>query len=148
MRYRLPLILVAIGLAAPLAAQDRDGLDWSLRGEGDSRTLAFELPDTDLLHLGLSCERGSGQVTLWRAPPADTRPEFRLSSGQLAATLPATLDTEDLPYLSTTVPTRDPVLQRFRTTGELTLTADGTAKQMDATGPQRERIASFFRHCG
>ena len=148
MRYRFLPILVALGLGAPLTAQDRDGIDWSLRGDGNSRTLAFELPNTDLVHLGLTCERGSGQVTLWRIPPADTRPEFRLSSGQLDTTLPATLDTDDLPYLSTTVPTGNPVLRRFRSTGELTLTAEGIAERMDANRPQRERIARLFGHCG
>ncbi|MDQ8757354.1 hypothetical protein RCO27_14075 [Sphingosinicella sp. LHD-64] len=142
------LITAAFGLAAPLAAQNGDGLEWNIRGDDESMTLAFELPDTDAVHLGMTCDRGSGRITLWRIPPADARPEFRLSSGPIDATYSGTLRTDELPYLSTIVSSQDRVLKRFLATGELALTADGAVERMNATQPQRDRIARFFQHCG
>lgn len=145
---RLALIACALAPSAPLAAQDRGGLEWSVRGDESSMTLAYEMPDTDDVRLGLTCDRGSSRVTLWRIPSGQTRPEFRLSSGRVRATFPGTLETLEMPYLSAPAPARAPVLQRFLATGELALTADGAITRMNATRAERDRIGRFFQHCG
>lgn len=140
--------LAAIGLAAPAAAQS-DGAQWSLRGDDASMTLAYEMPDTDDVRLAMNCDRGTGRVELWRIAWVRATPEFRLSSGAARALYRATLDDDDLPSIrGGTARTRDPVLRRFAATGELTLTVDGSAVRMNASRPQRQEIARFFRHCG
>jgi hypothetical protein len=118
---------------------------WNLYMIGDEAKLAYGPPNTDLVGVMMSCQRGSGAVTVSGDVPED-QPQLVLVSGDSRLRLkgPAEVDPFGAgPYMEASAPSSAPALARFARTGDLAL---GTTS-MRASSKARGDIRRFFAHC-
>lgn len=122
---------------------------WNYAVYGEEAKLAYGQPNTDLVGVMLTCQRGAGSVLVSTDVPRD-RPMLVLASGSRELSL--TGDAEPDPYsgglfLQASAPAGDPALQNFARTGDLRLVRASRDTRMDARDAAKGDIRRFFAHC-
>lgn len=149
---------IGLGLAAYAAVAacahtlDRvqpSAVAWNLHVAGDQAKLAYGQPNSDLVGLMLTCERGSGQVVVAGDVSAD-RPVLVLASGR--KTLKLQGQAEPDPYtgglwMEAAAPTGEDTFARFQRTGDLKIKQRIGAMNMSASESSKRDIRRFFAHC-
>ena len=125
---------------------------WTLHEEGAETSLAYGTPNSDDAPLQMRCRSGSGRVTLSRdaARPGEG---LTLASDDRKIVLhgaeePDMLNGDGGVIVTAQTGLENPVLQRFRQTGRLTLISDARRAELPATAEERARIRRFFAGCG
>lgn len=139
---------VAASSPAPLPIE---GYDWLLTLDDETAHLAYGAPESDDLHLGFNCRRGSGRVGLVSIGEDGDEPVIFLESGGEterfeAETEPSAL--HDALILTAGAGVSAPVLQRFRRVGWMAQWRDG---EREAYAPQpgsETNVEKFFVFCG
>lgn len=128
-----------------------EALDWILDAEASDARLAYGVPASDDLRIGLECERGSGELTVTVLAPAHAAREILLESGgdtlRLAAVSEADPVHEGL-LLTASARADEPVFLRFRRIGWLAVWRDGSREVHAAHPGSGDRIERFFTFCG
>lgn len=170
---RAPALLVLSGLAlgaaacaavepvAPATAPTAPSLagppapienyDWRFFEDGDEASLGFGLDESDDVWLDLDCRRDSGRVALVAPAGPEAPRAIRLEAGGERAAYPAEAETSELHegvFLSAEAPTADPLFQRFRALGWMTIEQEGEAQAMVPHPGSTARIERFFAFCG
>lgn len=133
---------------APLPVEN---YDWLLVVDEDAAQLAYGLPESDHLLVGLNCGRGSGRIELVAIGGYDDAPVIVLESGGDTGRFPAESEVSDLHdalIFTAATSSSEPVLQRFRRVGWL---AQWHGGERDAYAPQpgsEANIERFFAFCG
>lgn len=133
---------------APLPVEN---YDWLLVVDEDAAQLAYGLPESDHLLVGLNCGRGSGRIELVAIGGYDDAPVIVLESGGETGRFPAESEVSDLHdalIFTAATTSSEPVLQRFRRVGWL---AQWQGGERDAYAPQPgsgPNIERFFAFCG
>lgn len=133
------------------APQPIDGFDWLLHLDADTAHLAYGVPESDDLRLGLNCERGSGRVGLVTIAESGESPVIFLESGGETGQFPAQSDPSDLhdaPILTAVARSSEPVLRQFRRVGWLALWNEGEREAYAPHPASRPDIERFFAFCG
>lgn len=137
---------------ATVAAPDPiPGRDWHLVQHAGQSSLAFGVAESDDLDLGLTCDDGSGRVTLFREAAPGEPSEFQLESGGQEQHFDAEGDPSPLTdglSLHAEADARTLVFQRFGELGWLALQARGERHSLAAHPGSEGRIARFFSACG
>ncbi|MBN8553763.1 MAG: hypothetical protein J0L52_12810 [Caulobacterales bacterium] len=121
---------------------------WMSHQDGENRILAFAVPETDDVRLTISCGPGERTVRLWREVWEGDNPTFQLASGEVTTSYPGEVDPEGMaPQLNGVAPAHAPVFMAFQTTGQLTMTAGGEARDVSAPPGALPQIAAFFDYC-
>lgn len=131
-------------------AQAQTGpVTWNLHMNGDEAKLAYGQPNSDLVGVMLTCERGSGMVTVAGDVSKD-RPVLVLASGR--ETLKLQGQAEPDPYtgglwMEAEAPVRAQALARFERTGDLAVKQRIGRMNMNASDTSKGDIQTFFAHC-
>lgn len=121
---------------------------WMVHQDGENRTLAFAVPETDDVRLVISCGPGERTVRLWRETWEEDEPSFQFVSGDVTTSYSGEVDPEGMaPQLNGVAPARAPVFVAFRTTGQLTMMAGGEAHDLSAPPGAQPLVAAFFDYC-
>ena len=127
------------------------GRDWHLAQYQGQSSLVFGAAESDDLDLGLTCEDGSGQVTLFRNAAPGEPNEFHLESGRDTAHFDAEGEPSPLTdglALHAETGTDVPVFHRFSDLGWLALRLGGQSHGLVAHPGSEGRITRFFSACG
>ena len=152
------LAAIGVGVAAYVAvaacAHTMDtvrtsSVDWNLHLAGNEAKLAYGQPNSDLVGLMMSCERGSGAV-LVSGDVTPERPVLVLASGR--QTLKLQGDASPDPYtgglfMEAETSTEADTLKRFQRTGDLALKQRLGKLEMRASDNAKGDIRKFFAHC-
>jgi hypothetical protein len=128
-----------------------ENYDWRLFDDGDEASLGFGLDESDDVWLDLDCRRGSGRLTLVAPAGPDAPRTIRLEAGGERVAYAAEAETSELHegvFLSAEAATADPVFQRFRALGWITLDQEGEPLAMPPHPGSAARIERFFAFCG
>lgn len=134
----------------PGSPQPTPGLDWLLSLDGDQAKLAYGVPNSDDLRLGMECVRGSGVVRLVRDVPPGAAAEFHLESGGDTQRIAARAEPSEMSggqFLTADLPAAAPVLARFAQTGWLAQWDDGLRAVHVAQPGSTRRPADFLAFC-
>lgn len=131
------------------ASANTSDLTWNLHVAGTQAKLAYGQPNSDLVGLMMSCEQGSGAVTVSGDVPAD-KPMLVLASG--ASKLSLSGQAEPDPYsggmfMEASAPADSPALRRFARTGEMRLVRTMADQDLQAPEAAKGDIRRFFAHC-
>ncbi len=135
-------------VAAPAPIENHD---WFFEIEEGHAGLAYGLDESDDVWLSLSCRHGSSRLELIRPVGNDHPLTISVESGGETETYRATSEPSELHdgvYLTAAASARDPVFQRFRQTGWMTVLGP---EHRDAMVPQpasAAHIEQFFAFCG
>ncbi|HYC66775.1 hypothetical protein [Brevundimonas sp.] len=139
-------------LSAPATAPAPiENYDWLFFEEGDEASLGFGLDESDDVWLDLDCRRGSGRLVLVAPAGPDAPRLVRLEAGGERAAYRAEVEASELHegvFLIADAPTADPVFQRFRALGWMTIEQEGEAHAMVPHPGSAARIERFFAFCG
>lgn len=135
--------------AHTLDSAQSSNLTWNLHVAGSEAKLAYGQPNSDMVGVMMTCDRGSGRVLVSGDVTID-RPVLVLASGRQTTNLKG--DAEADPYtgglwLQAETTTRDAALRRFARTGDLTLKQAGGQLNMSASDSAKGDIQTFFAHC-
>jgi hypothetical protein len=150
-------IAIAVGLlsfgsvAAVAHTIDRVSPDvtWNLTVYGDEAKLAYGQPNSDLVGVMMTCQRGDGAVTVSGDVPAD-KPVMVLASGERRLSLSGPAEADPYSgghYLEARAPLHNAALDRFAETGDLAMVSGGRSTDMHASAQARGDIQRFFAHC-
>jgi len=127
----------------------QSALTWNFHVYGDEAKLAYGQPNSDLVGVMLTCQRGAGSVMV-SSDVSRGKPQLVLASGEtkLRLTGPAEADpyTGGV-YLQARAPARAPALRQFAETGDLRLVRDLRDTEMNASPAAKGDIRRFFAHC-
>lgn len=122
---------------------------WNLHVAGSEAKLAYGMPNSDLVGLMMTCERGSKAVRVSGDVTAE-RPVLVLASGGSQLKLKGAAEPDpytDGLWLEADAPVGEAALKRFARTGDLKLKRRMGALEMDASAEARGDIRRFFAHC-
>ena len=122
---------------------------WNLYVEGDQAKLAYGAPNSDLVGVMLSCNRGDGAVTVSGDVSPD-KPQLVLTSGKRELTLSGPAESDPFGgglYMEARASTHDGALARFARTGDLSLQRGYGETDMHASANAKGDIQRFFAHC-
>ncbi len=150
-------IAIAVGLlsfgsvAAVAHTIDRvsPAVTWNLTVYGDEAKLAYGQPNSDLVGVMMTCQRGDGAVTVSGDVPAD-RPVMVLASGERRLSLSGPAESDPYSgghYMEARAPLHNAALDRFAETGDLAMVTGGRSTDMRASAEARGDIQRFFAHC-
>lgn len=134
-----------------VAPEPIPGRDWHLTQHHGQSSLAFGAAESDDLDLGLTCEDGSGRVSVFRNAAPGEPNEIRLEAGSESADLAAEGEPSPLTdglALSAETDAGAPVLRRFGDLGWLTLRVAGERYGLAAHPGSESRITRFLSACG
>ncbi len=122
---------------------------WNLHVAGSQAKLAYGMPNSDLVGLMMTCERGS-QAVVVSGDVSAKRPMLVLASGGQKLELNGAAEPD--PYtgglwLEAEAPVGEPALKRFARTGDLKLKRPLGGLDMGASDNARGDIRRFFAHC-
>ena len=143
-----PLPPIDTLIAAP---EPTPGRDWHLTQHHGQSSLAFGAAESDDIDLGLTCDDGSGRVTLFRDSAPGEPAEIRLDVGGVVERFAAEGEPSPLTdglALHAEADASNPVFRRFSDLGWLTLQARGEPHSLAAHPGSEERIPRFFAACG
>lgn len=168
---RLPALLALSGLALSAAAcatvEPRssaaltdavspaplpvEGYDWMLVANEETADLAYGVPESDHLLMGLNCRRGSARIGLTTLAEHDEERVILLESGGETGRFPATAEVSELHdalIFTGETTASEPVLQRFRRVGWLAQWRDGEREAYAPHPGSAANIERFFAFCG
>ncbi|MBX7250122.1 MAG: hypothetical protein K1X35_13885 [Caulobacteraceae bacterium] len=122
---------------------------WNLYVEGDQAKLAYGAPNSDLVGVMLTCNRGDGAVVVSGDVSPD-KPMLVLTSGERKLQLSGPAETDPFGgglYMEARASTHDAALERFARTGDLALQRGFGRTEMRATAHAKGDIEKFFAHC-
>ena len=139
----MSLVLSAV-LALALQNPPPAAWTWTLYGNEAPLVLAEEVPDTDSLRTTLSCQPGSGTVTLdlYETPAATGF--ARITAGDAAATSEARAARG---RMETTVRVDHPVFAAFVTTGRITVTVGDSQTVVTVQPAHLAKLRRFTDRC-
>jgi len=122
---------------------------WNLFVAGSEAKLAWGQPNSDLVGIMMTCQRGSNAVLVSGDVAAD-RPRLVLASGRQKLTLNGAAEPD--PYtgghwMEARASTGEAALRRFARTGDLTLVKRLGSLEMQASDDAKGDIRRFFAHC-
>ena len=129
---------------------DHAPLGWHRVQEGDQDKLAYGISGTDQILVMLSCRAGDQAVEVFGLTDPDVE-SVRLVSASAAAAIevePVVDEMSGSMAVETRLPTASAVMQGFRDTGRLMMTA-GNGREMPVHAVQAEQaeVRAFFDHC-
>ena len=133
------------------APQPVAGYDWFFNATDGGASLAFGLAESDDVRIALSCETGSGRLSLMRDIAAEAAPEIVLESGGETERFPGRSEPSllsDGQIVTAESPTGLPVFQRFRRLGWLAVWQDGRREPLAPHPGSAANIERFFAVCG
>lgn len=150
-------IAIAVGLlsfgsvAAFAHTIDRASPDatWNLTVHGDEAKLAYGQPNSDLVGVMMTCQRGDGAVTVSGEVPA-SKPVMILASGKRRLSLSGPAENDPYSggnFMEARAPLHNAALDNFAETGDLAMVTDGRSTDMHASVKARGDIQRFFAHC-
>ena len=144
--------LACLGSVAAVAHtidQQTPGVTWNLYVYGDEAKLAYGQPNSDLVGIMMSCNRGDGAVTV--AGDVDpSRPQLVLASGEKQVALSGPASTDPFGgglYMEARASTHDAAIAHFAKTGDLAVRDGQRITEMRASMKARGDIRRFFAHC-
>jgi hypothetical protein len=115
---------------------------------GDVASLAYGVANSDSVGLMLQCEAGSRSVDISDVARSTASNNLTLISGKARTDLAATVDSSmGQPTLWAKAPSDLAPLQRFRDTGQITVSSRGGRYSVVARQDERARVERFFRAC-
>lgn len=150
-------IAIAIGLlgfgsvaaVAHTIDQVSPDVTWNLTVQGDEAKLAYGQPNSDLVGVMMTCQRGDGAVTVSGDVSAD-KPVMVLASGKRRLSLSGPAEADPYSgghYMEARAPLHNAALDRFAETGDLAMVTGGRSTDMHASAKARGDIQRFFAHC-
>ena len=150
-------IAIAIGflsfgsVAAVAHTIDRVSPDvtWNLTVYGDEAKLAYGQPNSDLVGVMMTCQRGDGAVVVSGDVPAE-KPTMILASGDRRLSLSGPAEADPYTgghYMEARAPLHNAALDRFARTGDMAIVNGGRLTDMQASSKARGDIQRFFAHC-
>lgn len=127
------------------------GYDWFYSQESREARLAYGLAESDDLRLGLDCEQGSGRLALSAVGGPGAKAEIHVEAGGETARFAALSEPSQLHdgvFLTADASADEPVFQRFRRLGWLTMWQDGERRAYAPHPGSADNIERFFAHCG
>jgi len=124
-------------------------LTWNYAVYGDEAKLAYGQPNSDLVGVMLSCQRGAGSVLVSSDVKA-ARAMLVLASDQQRLSLSGPAERDPYAggyYLQASAPAASPALRQFAETGRLSLERGQDETEMNAQGAAKGDIRRFFAHC-
>jgi len=141
--------LGSVAAVAHTVDQSAPAVTWNLYVNGDEAKLAYGQPDSDLVGVMMSCNRGDGAVTVsGDVDPA--KPQMTLASGEKQIQLSGPASTDPMGeglYMEARASTHDAAIARFARTGDLSIRTGATMTEMRASAQARGDIRRFFAHC-
>lgn len=122
---------------------------WNLTVYGDEAKLAYGPPDSDLVGVMMTCQRGDRAVTVSGDVPGD-RPAIVLASGERRLSLAGPVEADPYSgghYMEARAPLHNAALDRFAETGELAMVMGGRSTELHASAKAKGDIQRFFAHC-
>lgn len=124
-------------------------LTWNYAVYGEEAKLAYGQPNSDLVGVMLTCQRGAGAVMVSGDVPAN-KPVLVLASGDSKLSLAGVAEPDPYSgglFMQASAPARDPALRRFAQTGDLRLVRALGDTKMNASAAAKGDIRRFFAHC-
>ncbi len=151
------IIAIAIGILSfgSVAAfahtidQTPAGVTWNLTVYGDEAKLAYGQPNSDLVGVMMTCQRGDGAITV-SGDVASDKPVMVLASGERRLSLSGPAEADPYSgghYMEARAPLHNAALDNFAETGDLAMVTDGRSTDMHASVKARGDIQRFFAHC-
>lgn len=141
-----PPRVLSTGVPTPVADHD-----WFYHGDGAEARLVYGLAESDDLRLGLDCYQGSGHLTLSAVGGPHAQPEIHVEAGGETKRFPAQSEPSELHdgvFLTAEAAADEPVFQRFRQIGWISLWLDGDREAYAPHPESTPNIARFFAFCG
>lgn len=141
-----PDTLADVGAPQPVAQHD-----WFFHGDAHQARLSYGLEESDDLRLGMDCDAGSRLIGLSTIVPTGGKPEILIESGgdteRLAAHAEAA-EVTDGDFLTASIASDAPVMQRFRQVKWLALWEEGRRTTLVPHPGSAGNVERFFEICG
>jgi len=122
---------------------------WNLFVAGDEAHLAYGQPNSDLVGVKLTCQRGSNAVLIAGDVPSENA-RLVLASGRQRLALEGAASPDPFTgayWMEANASTRSAALKRFAQTGDLSLVKRLGSLDMRASEQAKGDIRRFFAHC-
>ena len=133
------------------APQPVAAYDWFFHRNEAGASLAYGLAESDDVRIALSCDAGSGRLSLMRDIEAEATPEILIESGGDTERFPARSEPSILSGGQIVTAEADadlPVFQRFRRLGWLAVWQDGRREALAPHPGSAQNVERFFAACG
>lgn len=154
MRTVAMLSVVGLSMVGASAMAMQNDFQWALRvneGRVSDAILAYEVPDTDMQPLSMTCEEGGQRIFVnVSGGPKDLR-SIGLKAGGVSKILTGQSEFHDdvgeAHFTSTEISSADPLIATFAQSGWLTIQFKGAERVLDGGSQGRGAVQRFVRFC-